>query len=201
MDTSTAAATRRDRVVAAALHLAADGYDAVHIRTVAELAGVAPSTVYQYFASKDDLLVASLHRWLEACDIDDRAQLHNIIEPYDRLLHTADAMTRRLWAQPLLVDAVTRAYLCADSVAAVNADRVRTRLSRMLATAMGREHPTLRQRQIGDLIADIWASSMLAVARNRYTADDSRARLARTVEVIARHDAEDGLAAAGVRAV
>ncbi|WP_232100479.1 TetR family transcriptional regulator [Mycolicibacterium litorale] len=193
--------SRRERVVAAALHLAADGYDAVHIRTVAELAGVAPSTVYQYFASKDDLLVAALHRWLSLCQGDARAELHGIGEPYHRLVHLADYLTRRLWAQPLLADAVTRAYLCADSVAAVNAGLVRAGLSQMLATTMGRDHPTCRQRQIGDLVADIWASAMLAVVQNRATPADSRSRLQRTIAVIARHDAEECRTPADVQAV
>ncbi|MCV7417027.1 TetR family transcriptional regulator [Mycolicibacterium litorale] len=201
MDSAVANVSRRERVVAAALHLAADGYDAVHIRTVADLAGVAPSTVYQYFASKDDLLVASLHRWLSLCQADARAQLHRIGAPYDRLVHLSDLLTRRLWAQPLLADAVTRAYLCADSVAATNAGLVRALLSHMLASAMGREQPTTRQRQIGDLVADIWASAMLAVVQNRATADDSRMRLQKTIEVIARHDAEAGLATAHSAAV
>jgi AcrR family transcriptional regulator len=195
------AVTRRDRVVTAALHLAADGYDAVHIRTVAELAGVAPSTVYQYFSSKDDLLVASLHHWLTACEVDARASLPRIADPYARLLHAADLITQRLWAQPRFADAVTRAYLCADGVAAANADRVRTSLSSILTSAMGSEHPKLHQGQIGDLVADIWAAAMLAVVQNRSTAGDSRERLARTIAVIARHDAEEGLAAAGLRAV
>ncbi|MGE2713136.1 TetR family transcriptional regulator [Mycolicibacterium litorale] len=185
--------SRRQQVVAAALHLAADGYDAVHIRTVAELAGVAPSTVYQYFSSKDDLLVASLHHWLSLRRADGRVELYGIREPYRRLLHLADHLTKRLWAQPLLADAVTRAYLCADSVAATNADLVRAGLSEMLASAMGRDRPTARQRQIGDLVADIWASSMLAVVQNRSTPDDSRMRLQKTIAVIARHDTEDGL--------
>jgi TetR/AcrR family transcriptional regulator, cholesterol catabolism regulator len=195
------AVKRRDRIVAAALQLATNGYDAVHIRTVAELAAVAPSTVYQYFSSKDDLLVASLHHRLSAWETDARAQVHGVAEPYDRLLHVADLMTRRLWAEPLLADALTRAYLCADSVAAANADQVRTSLGHMLAAAMGGEHPALRQRQIGDLIADIWAATMLAVVQNRATADESRIRLAKTMAVIARHDAPEGLVAAGLRAV
>ncbi|KUI38102.1 TetR family transcriptional regulator [Mycobacterium sp. GA-2829] len=199
MDKTTVAVVRRDRIVAAALQLAADGYDAVQIRTVADRAGVAPSTVYQYFSSKDDLLVAALHRWLALCEGD--AGLPELLSPYDRLLHVADVITRQLWAQPLLADAVTRAYLCADSVAAANAEQVRTSLRQMLAAAMGHRHPTLRQRQIAELVADIWAASMLAVVQNRATADDSRERLAKTIALIARHDAEEGLTAAGVRAV
>jgi AcrR family transcriptional regulator len=199
------AVTRRDRVVAAALHLAADGYHAVHMRTVAELAGVAPSTVYQYFSSKDDLLVAALHHWLSACETDAQAQLTGIAHPHARLLCVADFVTERLWQEPLFAEAVTRAYLCADSVAAANAERVRAGLSHMLATALGHGQPTLRQRQIGDLIADIWTAAMLAVAQNRVTTADARERLARTIAVIARRDASNdapgGLAALELRAV
>lgn len=180
---------RRERIVAAALHLATDGYDAVHIRTVAELAGVAPSTVYQYFSSKDDVLVACLLQWLRTCEPDARAGLAGIEDPHDRLLHLADFVTARLWAQPALADAVTRAYLCADSGAATNADHVRNTLSRMLAAAMGRDHPTLDQRQIGELVADIVSANLLALVQNRATTADSRSRLRRTIAVLRQHDA------------
>lgn len=199
MDNTTVAVARRDRVVAAALQLASHGYDAVQIRTVADRAGVAPSTVYKYFSSKDDLLVAALHRWLALCDSD--TDVPELRSPYDRLLYVADVITRRLWERPLLADAVTRAYLCADSVAAANAEKVRTSLRQMLAAAMGHRHPTLRQHQIADLVTDIWAATMLAVVQDRATADDSRERLARTVALIARHDAEEGLMAEAVQAV
>lgn len=39
-----------------------EGYDAVSMATVAKAAGVAPNTLYWYFANKDDLLVATLDR-------------------------------------------------------------------------------------------------------------------------------------------
>jgi AcrR family transcriptional regulator len=196
-----AGVSRRERVVAAALRLAAEGYDAVHIRTVASLAGVAPSTVYQYFASKDDLLVASLHHWLTVCGAEGRVRLHGIGDSYARLRHLADFLIERLWAEPLFADAVTRAYLCADSVAAANADRVRTTMSHLLTSAMSLEHPTLRQRQIGELVADLWAATMLSVVQNRMGADDSRARLRKTIAMIARHDTEQGLPVARAEAV
>ena len=52
-------AARRERVLDAALDLAAEGgYDAVQMRDVATRAQVALGTIYRYFTSKDHLLAA-----------------------------------------------------------------------------------------------------------------------------------------------
>jgi AcrR family transcriptional regulator len=52
---------RRAQVIEAASALAAaGGYDAVQMRDVADRAGVALGTLYRYFPSKDQLLVATL---------------------------------------------------------------------------------------------------------------------------------------------
>src|SRR3954454_16754396 len=57
-------AVRRKRVIEAAVALAADGgYEAVQMRDVADRAGVALGTLYRYFPSKDQLLVAALGEW------------------------------------------------------------------------------------------------------------------------------------------
>jgi AcrR family transcriptional regulator len=57
-------AERRQRVVRAALELAAEGgYDAVQMRDVAQRASVALGTIYHYFSSKNHLLAASLVEW------------------------------------------------------------------------------------------------------------------------------------------
>jgi AcrR family transcriptional regulator len=53
----TQAATRRKLLDAARDLAAADGYDGVTVRTVAAAAGVSAPTAYQYFSSKDHLLV------------------------------------------------------------------------------------------------------------------------------------------------
>ncbi|MBV8950639.1 MAG: TetR/AcrR family transcriptional regulator, partial [Actinobacteria bacterium] len=54
-------AARRERVIKAAMELAAEGgYDAVQMRDVASRAHVALGTIYRYFASKDHLLAATL---------------------------------------------------------------------------------------------------------------------------------------------
>lgn len=55
---------RRQGLVKAAMALAAEGgYDAVQMRDVAAKARVALGTLYRYFPSKDQLLVAALGEW------------------------------------------------------------------------------------------------------------------------------------------
>src|SRR4051812_27414199 len=55
---------RRARVIQAALTLASEGgYDAVQMRDVSARAEVAMGTIYRYFSSKDELLVAGLAEW------------------------------------------------------------------------------------------------------------------------------------------
>ncbi|MGH9050199.1 MAG: helix-turn-helix domain-containing protein, partial [Acidimicrobiia bacterium] len=57
---ATQAATRH-KLIDAAIALAADGgYEAVGMRQVAARAGVSAPTAYQYFSSKDHLLVDAL---------------------------------------------------------------------------------------------------------------------------------------------
>lgn len=58
-------AARRERVLEAAMVLAADGgYDAVQMRDVARRSRVALGTIYRYFASKDHLLAeCQLETW------------------------------------------------------------------------------------------------------------------------------------------
>jgi AcrR family transcriptional regulator len=63
-------AARRERVIDAALELAAEGgYDAVQMRDVAGRAQVALGTIYRYFSSKDHLLAAAqVELWRDQAD-------------------------------------------------------------------------------------------------------------------------------------
>ena len=57
-------AARRDWIVQAATELASEGgYDAVQMREVSARANVALGTLYRYFSSKDQLLVAVMGHW------------------------------------------------------------------------------------------------------------------------------------------
>ena len=55
---------RRAKIIEAVIDLIADvGADAVQMRDVAKLSGVALATVYRYFNSKDYLLASALEEW------------------------------------------------------------------------------------------------------------------------------------------
>ena len=67
---SRASARRREAIMDAALAVAATGgYDAVHMRTVAERVGIAVGTLYRYFPAKTHLLVAALIREFQRLDV------------------------------------------------------------------------------------------------------------------------------------
>lgn len=181
---------RRSRIVAAALDSATHGYDAVHIRLVAHRAGVATSTVYQYFSSKDHLLVACLDEMIAAWELGVRAEARQIGDPYRRLLHVADTIMQALGSAPLLADAVTRAYLSADSAASASADQVRNKLSQMMTAALVETCATDQHAEIGDLIADLCLANMLALVQGRATAVEARHRLERMITVLSRRRVE-----------
>lgn len=57
---------RRDRIVETAVELlGTDDYDSIHMRLVADRAGVALGTLYRYFPSKERLFATALNRWAQ----------------------------------------------------------------------------------------------------------------------------------------
>lgn len=112
---------RRERIVNAAMSLALQGYDACQIRTVAATAGMSASTVYQYFPSKDDLLLACFYEWLWDFETDYRCGTTDT-DPFQRLLQVSLALTGRLCSSPRFAEAMIRPYLYADGTAATQAD-------------------------------------------------------------------------------
>jgi AcrR family transcriptional regulator len=105
-------ATRR-RLIDAALALAAEGgYDAVNMRQVARDAGVSAPTAYQYFSSKDHVLVDAMVELVEQVT----AAIETGPRPKGRTVaDRAAAVLRRAMANveqaPDLVIALTRAFI------------------------------------------------------------------------------------------
>lgn len=65
-DVSDRPASKQDAILFAVLELVeSDGYDAVQLRVVAERAQVSLRTIYKYFPTRDELIVAALERWME----------------------------------------------------------------------------------------------------------------------------------------
>ncbi|MFW0787862.1 cholesterol catabolism transcriptional regulator KstR [Gordonia sp. CPCC 206044] len=189
---SSAQRERRRRILDATLALASKGgYDAVQMRTVADKADVAVGTLYRYFPSKVHLLVTALAREFERVESRvDRSQLRgdNAIE---RLRHVLDMITYAMQRDPLLTEAMTRAFMFADASATAEVDQVAGIIDRLLAGAMvGDGDPTDEDLAIARVLSDVWMSNLVQWLTRRASATDVTNRLELTVRLLLRDRAE-----------
>ncbi|MGI8311569.1 cholesterol catabolism transcriptional regulator KstR [Saccharopolyspora hattusasensis] len=182
---STAQHERRKRIIDATIALATKGgYDAVQMRTVAEKADVALGTLYRYFPSKIHLLVTGLAREFErAQDKMDRAKNPGET-PYERVMFVLNRTTRTLQRNPQLTEAMTRAFMFADTSASVEVDTVATLVERFFTNAMTQDEPTDEEKAIARVIGDVWLSNLVAWVTRRASASDLSNRLELTVRLL-----------------
>src|ERR1700729_2130969 len=140
---SAAQRERRKRILDATLALAAKGgYDAVQMRTVAEQANVALGTLYRYFPSKIHLLVSALAREFERTQQKlDRAPIPGDT-PYERMLYVLGRITQYMQRDPMLTEAMTRAFMFADPSAAAEVNTVAALMERTLTRAIHEGEPS-----------------------------------------------------------
>jgi len=170
---SAAQRDRRKRILDATLALASKGgYEAVQMRTVAERADVALGTLYRYFPSKIHLLVSALARELEQT----QEKLERRPIPgdtaYDRMLYVLGRITRTMQREPMLTEAMTRAFMFADPSAAAEVNAVARLMERMLTRAMHDGEPSADDKAIARVIGDVWLSNLVAWVTRRASADD-----------------------------
>jgi TetR/AcrR family transcriptional regulator, cholesterol catabolism regulator len=170
---SAAQRERRKRILDATLALASKGgYDAVQMRTVAERADVALGTLYRYFPSKIHLLVSALAREFERTQEKlDRAPIPGDT-PYDRMLYVLGRTTRAMQRDPLITEAMTRAFMFADPSAASEVNTVARMMEHLLTTAMHDGEPSADERAIARVIGDVWLSNLVAWVTRRASAND-----------------------------
>jgi AcrR family transcriptional regulator len=182
---SEAQRERRKRILDATLAIASKGgYEAVQMRAVAERADVAVGTLYRYFPSKVHLLVSALGREFERIDAKtDRAALAGGT-PYQRLNLMVGKLNRAMQRNPLLTEAMTRAFVFADASAAGEVDHVGKLMDSMFARAMSDGEPTEDQYHIARVISDVWLSNLLAWLTRRASATDVSKRLDLAVRLL-----------------
>ena len=175
---SAAQRDRRNRILDATLALASKGgYDAVQMRTVADRADVALGTLYRYFPSKIHLLVSALAAELERTqDKLDRKPIPGDT-PYDRVLYMLGRMTKSLQREPMLTEAMTRAFMFADPSAATEVNAVARLMERLFTRAMHEGEPTADEVAVARVIGDVWLSSLVAWVTRRASASDVSAQL------------------------
>jgi AcrR family transcriptional regulator len=175
---SAAQRERRKRILDATLALASKGgYDAVQMRTVAERADVALGTLYRYFPSKIHLLVSALTLELERTqDKLDRKPVPGETR-YDRILYVLSRTTQTMQREPLLTEAMTRAFMFADPSAAAEVNMVARQMERMFTRAMHDGEPSTDDIAIARVIGDVWLSNLVAWVTRRASADDVSSHL------------------------
>ncbi len=180
---SAAQRDRRKRILDATLALASKGgYEAVQMRAVAERADVALGTLYRYFPSKIHLLVSALAREFErAQEKLDRSPIPGDTE-YERMLYVLGKITRSMQREPLLIEAMTRAFMFADPSAASEVNTVARIMEEMLTKAMHDGEPTADEQAIARVVGDVWMSNLVAWVTRRASAND----VANHLEVAAR---------------
>jgi TetR/AcrR family transcriptional regulator, cholesterol catabolism regulator len=154
-------AARRQRVIDAAMKLAADGgYDAVQMRDVASEAGVALGTIYRYFTSKDHLLAACQVAFARA------EQRRLELRPTegdtaaDRVVDVLRRATRAQERQPQLTAAMVTAISSPDPAVSGCQREVTAVMAGVLAGPMGDIDPTLKA-EITRALSHVWFSALL----------------------------------------
>ena len=186
---SAAQRDRRKRILDATITLAAQGgFDAVQMRAVAEQADVALGTLYRYFPSKIHLLVSALGREFERAEasLKDKPIPGETVS--ERVIYVLRKTTRGLQGDPHLTEALTRAFMFADSSVATEIHAVGMQLSQMLTKAMHPESDELTDDDvaIARVIGDVWLSSLVAWVTGRATAAETAEHMERAVHMLLR---------------
>ncbi len=186
---SAAQRDRRKRILDATIALATKGgYDAVQMRAVAERAEVALGTLYRYFPSKIHLLVSGLAREFER----NQERIEKATVPgdtqYDRVLFVLGRVTRAMQRDPHLTEAMTRAFMFADTSAAAEVDHVSRLMERMFTRVMHEGDPTDEDKAIARVIGDVWLSNLVSWVTRRASATDVTTRLELTVRLLLKKD-------------
>ena len=184
---SAAQRDRRRRILDATLALASKGgYDSVQMREVAERADVALGTLYRYFPSKIHLLVSALAREFERTQEKlDRGPIPGDTA-YDRMLYVLNRTTRSMQREPLLIEAMTRAFMFADPSAASEVNGVARIMEQLLTRAMHEGEPTADEQAIARIIGDVWLSNLVAWVTRRASASDVASHLELAVRLLLR---------------
>lgn len=176
---SRASTRRREAILDAALIVAAaGGYEAVQMRTVAQRAGIAVGTLYRYFPSKTHLLVSALTREFQRLEAS-YDWTASAATPQQRLARLTAYLHERWQQDPLLTEAMTRAFVVANTSDAAAVNKAAAVIERLLARTLGGGKPDPLDQRVAEVIADIWLANLTAFIGQRATAAETRDRIER----------------------
>lgn len=77
---------RKKEIALATLEIFAEkGFEAASMSQIAKLAGVGKGTIYEYFESKEELIMSAIKAWVEAVQSEVEKQMEGIDDPVERL--------------------------------------------------------------------------------------------------------------------
>jgi len=176
---------RARRIVDTAIELAEKGgFEAVRLRDVAAEADVALGTLYRYFRSKEDMLIAALNSEVESLEARIHARPMAGSTPLERVDAFFRAATKGLMRRPRLARAILRAATSGDHELAEKVAAFHSRMSAMILAAMhgrpmapvpadngnGTEPPapapaaTVDELAVAALLQHIWFSCLIGWA-------------------------------------
>ncbi|MFG2090228.1 MULTISPECIES: TetR family transcriptional regulator [unclassified Spirillospora] len=168
---------RRKRIVQAAAALASrGGIEAMQMRTVSERAGVALGTLYRYFPSKMDLVVAVVSEELDLLERSIERRPPRAGDAPQRAVEVLMRATRGLMREPELAEALIRSLLLSD----VKTDFGDRMTGLLLLAASGPPQDITDddpRRLVARALAGIWTMEMIEMLRGNATAEEIQARL------------------------
>lgn len=168
---------RRKRIVQAAAALASrGGVEAMQMRTVAERAGVALGTLYRYFPSKMDLVVAVVGEEIDLLETSIERRPPNAATASGRAVDVLMRATRGLMREPELADALIRSLIMAD-VDIPFGDRMAGLLLRVAGDDLTVETATEEQFALAGSLSSVWVHELMEMLRGRRTYEQIQRRI------------------------
>ncbi|WP_372442082.1 TetR family transcriptional regulator [Actinomadura violacea] len=168
---------RRKRIVQAAAALASrGGIEAMQMRTVAERAGVALGTLYRYFPSKMDLVVAVVSEEIDLLEGSIERRPPRGGTAAERTVEVLMRATRGLMREPELAEALIRSLLLSD-VKTDFSERMTNLMLRAAVGPAGGVPADDRRRVVARALSSVWTMEMIEMLRGQATAEVIQARL------------------------
>jgi AcrR family transcriptional regulator len=159
---------RARRIVDTAVELAEKGgFEAVRLRDVASVAGVALGTLYRHFRSKEDLLLAALAEEVAQLEIYMAAHPAKGDTPIERVTSFFRTATQGMCRRPMLAQAILRAAASCQPELTEKVSRFHGRVMAMIARALrgsgtdGGGKPDKREEEIGVVLEQVWFASLV----------------------------------------
>jgi TetR/AcrR family transcriptional regulator, cholesterol catabolism regulator len=168
---------RRKRIVQAAAALASrGGIEAMQMRTVAERANVALGTLYRYFPSKMNLVVAVVAEEIDLLETSIQRRPPRAATPARRGVDVLMRATRGLMREPELADALVRSLIM-SSIQTDFGDRITGLLLQVSSSGGGTEARLALERSLCNSVTNVWVCELLEILKGRHTVDQVQAML------------------------